>query len=144
MLNQDQLKIAQQALDYFMEMRGKTGDPLTDSEMAAAKRAYSELDQFIDGEAIASIWTLDDVHSANNECDIEQKSEDGEDDGLTWFHCNEHDLDTLDEWYCENHPRRLTDAQAKEVLQSVERNHDAEYGINWDSIRSAIDAVVEA
>lgn len=35
------------------------------------------------------------------DCDVKQVSADGEDDGLTWFHCDTHDKDTLDQQYCE-------------------------------------------
>jgi hypothetical protein len=37
----------------------------------------------------------------NADCDIHQISADGEDDGLTWFHCDAHDKDTLSELVCE-------------------------------------------
>jgi hypothetical protein len=37
----------------------------------------------------------------NDDCNIEQISEDGEDDGLTWFRCDVHGHDTLDEYSCE-------------------------------------------
>jgi hypothetical protein len=33
----------------------------------------------------------------------------------------------------------LTDSKAREVLDYIERNHDAGYGINWDTIRFAIE-----
>lgn len=34
-------------------------------------------------------------------CQIVQISEEGGDDGLTWFHCNFHDKDTLNEMSCQ-------------------------------------------
>lgn len=34
-------------------------------------------------------------------CDIVQHSEDGEDDGLTWFYCRHHDQLTLFELSCQ-------------------------------------------
>lgn len=34
-------------------------------------------------------------------CQIVQISEDGEDDGFTWFHCNYHGQDTLNEESCQ-------------------------------------------
>lgn len=37
------------------------------------------------------------------DCETEQISKDGEDDGLTWFHCLTHDMDTLDEYSCEEY-----------------------------------------
>lgn len=52
-----------------------------------------------------SIWDNfeSDYNFMGSECDIEQISKDGEDDGLTWFHCNEHDKDTLNEYACEDY-----------------------------------------
>jgi hypothetical protein len=35
----------------------------------------------------------------------------------------------------------LTEKQASDVLQYVERNHDAEIGINWDVIEIACDTL---
>ena len=29
--------------------------------------------------------------------------------------------------------------QAREVLERVKRNHDASYGINWDTLRDSVD-----
>jgi hypothetical protein len=39
---------------------------------------------------------------------------------------------------------QLTDDQVLEVMQLIVRSHDANYGINWDCIGSAIDAITEA
>ena len=36
---------------------------------------------------------------------------------------------------------KLTDAQILEVMELVVRSHDANHGINWDVIGSAIDAL---
>jgi len=36
---------------------------------------------------------------------------------------------------------RLTEAQILEVMELIVRSHDANYGINWDVIGSAIDAL---
>ena len=41
----------------------------------------------------------------------------------------------------ENMDARLTDAQVLEVMELIVRSHDANYGINWDVIGSAIDAL---
>lgn len=41
------------------------------------------------------------LHEFYDHCDIVQISEDGEDDGLTWFHCKYHDEDTLNEFSCQ-------------------------------------------
>jgi hypothetical protein len=55
MLNIDEYKIAQLALDYYMEH----GD-LTPSEKYTAKRAYEKLDPLIDGDEVGG-WCIDDV-----------------------------------------------------------------------------------
>ena len=36
---------------------------------------------------------------------------------------------------------KLTDAQVLEVMELIVRSHDANHGINWDVIGSAIDAL---
>lgn len=41
----------------------------------------------------------------------------------------------------ENMDARLTDAQVLEVMELIVRSHDANHGINWDVIGSAIDAL---
>jgi len=67
-------------------------------------RGRDEIEQLLSGDAIASIWTVDDVYS------VAEDREYGE----------------------------VTEQQAKEVLQSVERNHDANYGINWDTLADTL------
>lgn len=37
----------------------------------------------------------------------------------------------------------VTEQQAKEVLQSVEHNHDANYGINWDTLADTLYTILE-
>lgn len=58
MLNEDELKIAQRALDYLM-----ANADLESSEVRAAKRAYHKLDALIDGDEICSGWCIEDVFS---------------------------------------------------------------------------------
>jgi len=41
----------------------------------------------------------------------------------------------------ENMDLKLTDAQVLEVMELVVRSHDANHGVNWDVIGSAIDAL---
>ena len=41
----------------------------------------------------------------------------------------------------DNMDMKLTDAQVLEVMELIVRSHDANYGINWDVIGSAIDAL---
>jgi len=41
----------------------------------------------------------------------------------------------------ENMDARLTETQILEVMELIVRSHDANYGINWDVIGSAIDAL---
>jgi len=69
MLNEDQLKIAQRALDYLM-----ANADLTPNEKYAAQCAYVKLDPFIDGDSIASVWSVEDVYSLHTD-------DDGEPDG---------------------------------------------------------------
>lgn len=37
----------------------------------------------------------------------------------------------------------VTEEQAKEVLRQVERNHDANYGINWDTLADTLYTILE-
>jgi hypothetical protein len=41
----------------------------------------------------------------------------------------------------DNMDLKLTDAQVLEVMELIVRSHDANHGINWDVIGSAIDAL---
>ena len=41
----------------------------------------------------------------------------------------------------DNMDMKLTDAQVLEVMELIVRSHDANHGINWDVIGSAIDAL---
>ncbi len=106
MLNEDQLKIAQRALDYLM-----ANADLTKDEMAAAKHAYVKLDPFIDGDSIASVWSVEDVYSLITD-------EDGEP--------------------VEN---AITVGEARQVLRLVDRTHDATIGINWDVLEVGLETV---
>src|SRR5258708_1215905 len=106
MLNEDQLKIARRALDYLM-----ANADLTKDEMVAAKHAYVKLDPFIDGDSIASVWSVEDVYSLITD-------EDGEP--------------------VEN---AITVEEARQVLKLVDRTHDATIGINWDVLEVGLETV---
>lgn len=116
MLNQDQLKVAQRALDFYLE---HNREDLTVSETQTAQSAYQGLDQLIDGDVIASIWTVEDVYSIMFE-------------------------DAEDQDYEMNRGHTDTEIQtARQVLRNAERNHNAEYGINWDTLRAELEAIQE-
>lgn len=66
MLNEDELKITQQALDTYLV---ENHHDMTESERTAAKRAYNKLDAFIDGDSIAIIWTIEDVKDLSTDDD---------------------------------------------------------------------------
>lgn len=104
-------------------------------------RARAWIESLRAGNEIADGWSIEDVKSLRGECDIEQVSADGEDDGLTWFRCLTHDADTLDERDCgQNY---ISDEIARKTLALAQRNMDANYGINWDSLRAALEVVQE-
>ena len=57
----------------------------------------------------------------------------------------------LDEWcedditdQCEQIGVELSQDETRRVLEMIVKIHDCEIGINWNSINSAIDAVLEA
>lgn len=89
-------------------------EDMTASEQHAARKAYEKCDRFIDGEVIASTWDIDDVKSLQDDEDEFDESE------------------------------RITDDEAKEVLQMANDNHDATVGINWDVLQSHLDHVRES
>lgn len=72
----------------------------------------AKLVNFMDGTSIADIWSIEDVFS------LMFPEEDG--------------------------TRGHTDQEiktAKDVLASAMQNHNAEYGINWDSLQAELDAI---
>lgn len=73
-----------------------------------------------------SIWeNWQDKSPLAEPCEVEQISKDGEDDGLTWFHCSTHDLDTLDNSSCEEGSAQGGDSEVHQWF-AVNQN-DAEY-----------------
>lgn len=116
----------------------KDFQPKNPADNIAIDRLRNILQAMGNGDTIASLWSVEDVYAANGDCVIEQTSEDGEDDGLTWFYCSRHGLDTLDTQFCEEHPPIVTHEQARQVLRLVEHEHDAEMGINWDVLKGWI------
>jgi len=133
MLNEQTLKAIRGAL--WLRLQSTQSDT---EMMASSEQAMALVDSLLAGTTIASLWSVDDVYEANGDCVIEQISKDGEDDGLTWFHCDTHDLDTLDTQFCEEHPPICTEAMAIEVLRLADHNHDANEGISWEVLKSWI------
>lgn len=52
------------------------------------------------------------------------------------------DVKGLTEDFEGNDSVKVTDQEARAVLANVEHNHDAEIGINWDTLRYALDDVI--
>jgi hypothetical protein len=103
--------------------------------------AAATVQAIADGDTIASLWSVEDVDSLEPDCEVEQISKDGEDDGLTWYHCYTHEMDTLMDNMCEECPAPITTEQARAVLAAAAVNHDAEQGINWDVLRAHLEDV---
>lgn len=115
---------------------------LPEEEVHLLADARNALKAIAEGDTIASLWSIDDVQSLRPDCDVSQLSKDGEDDGLTWFHCDTHNEDTLDENVCEEAPDTLiSDETARRVLEMADNEHDAEVGINWETLRVWLDYV---
>ena len=137
MLNEDTLH----AMKTALIMRANTQEENNPAKYAN-DNALALVNSMVNGDTIASLWSIEDVQSLRSECRTTQISADGEDDGLTWFHCDTHDMDTLDEYSCENEGESTVDDDtARKALACADRNHDAEQGINWDALRYALEAV---
>lgn len=80
--------------------------------LATTERALAEMKALQRGDAVASVWWVDDVYSL-----VEG---DGDEEPSV----------------------KITEAEAREVLARAERNHDAEIGINWDVLRYILDDVL--
>ena len=109
MLNDEQLKITARALDYL----------LANADLSKPQRQYAEaaagyIDGLINGDIIASYWTIDDVKSLQDDEDEFTEEE------------------------------RITDEEARQVLKAADVNHDATIGINWDVLREHLDIVRSA
>ena len=75
---------------------------LPEDVQAFRKRVEDEFAPLINGDAIAPVWMIGDVHDT-----AKQMSEDSDESPLT-------------------------DEEAREILATVDRRHDASIGINWD------------
>src|SRR6266571_5073581 len=64
MLNEEQLKVTQHALDYLLAHAD-----LSESEASAGRQAYEVIGSLIVGDMIASYWTIDDVKSIQDDED---------------------------------------------------------------------------
>lgn len=98
-----------------LEMRERQLQALQPSMATAlywTQQALAEMRSFQRGDQMASIWTVDDVYGL-----VEG---DGDDEPSV----------------------KITEAEARAVLQNVESNHDAEQGINWDTLRYALEDVL--
>jgi hypothetical protein len=114
--------------------------PENSPEAHSTNQALALIDSMLRGDTIASLWTIEDVKSLRGECSVEQISADGEDDGLTWYHCTTHNMDTLSDYNCEKDGEStLSDETARKVLKIADDKHDAEQGINWDVLRAHLD-----
>jgi hypothetical protein len=108
MFSEDVLKAIKVALLRYKN----TGLNTVPEKLEAYHKAVTLINALLDGDAIASLWWVDDVY------------------GLT-----------DDEHYECGTPRDITLEQARDTLRLAERNHNAEIGINWDSLRSALETV---
>ena len=77
-------------------------------------------DGFNNKNSIALIWHIDDVKHAL------------------------HELKTLD-WFIKKyeHTAKLTDEDCMEILENVERRHDASMGVSWDTIECYIEEFLD-
>lgn len=113
MLNEVNTKAIQFAIQYTLT-HDKT---LTDDEKNVLRSGRDLFEQLVNGDTIASLWSVEDVQEAANQ---------------------EHGYDDEDEEV----PSHLVDeATARRVLKLCESEHDAEQGINWETIKHWLDYV---
>ncbi len=109
MLNEGTLKITARALDYLL-----ANVDLSKLQRQNAETAAGYIDDLINGDMIASYWTIDDV-----------KSLQGDEDDFT-------------------EEERITDEEARQVLKAADHYHDATIGINWEVLQAHLDMVRSA
>lgn len=107
MFNEATLKQLIKAAEYA---RGEITGIISDDELMHLNQGISGLKKLERGDAIASIWTIEDVFSLDSD-----------------------DTTRLRE------VKEVEEARA--VLKAAEHNHDANFGINWDVLRSHLDIV---
>jgi hypothetical protein len=104
MLNQNTL----QAMAEALEMRGGLAE-LTPEQRYQNEYAAKLVQQLIDGDTIASLWTVEDVYSLTYDDDF-------------MFEAGKE-------------PSDISLADARRTLKAAEEDHDATIGINWDVLR---------
>jgi hypothetical protein len=139
MLNQERARSAVMVLNNCIDLTRLESLPVgTASDF---NQVVAVIYAIANGDSIADLWSLEDVDSLEPDCQVEQLSEVGEDDGLTWYHCGVHDQDTLMDNMCEDCPQPIDKDTARKVLQMAVNCHDAEQGINWDVLREHLESV---
>jgi hypothetical protein len=88
----------------------------TQKHISHVQQVINWLDQFVSGDIIATVWAVEDVDCA---LEMEQDANTPEADRKT-----------------------LTLEQKRQVLQNVDENHDAEYGITWYTIQEEVEAIL--
>ena len=109
MLNESQLKITARALEYLL-----ANADLSKMQRQSAQTAATYIGDLINGDMIASYWTIDDVKSLQDDEDKFTEEE------------------------------RITDEEARQVLKAADHYHDATIGINWDVLREHLNMVRSA
>ena len=89
---------------------------LPEDVQALRKRVETEFADYINGNTIAPSWNIEDVHETARQMSS----------GL---------IEDPDE-------SPLTDDEAREILATADRRHDASIGINWDVLGTHIDEVL--
>lgn len=52
-------------------------------------------------------------------------------------------IEDHNDMYDDDHWRTFTDEEAMEALELVQKYHDCNYGVTWDSIDSAIETILQ-
>lgn len=124
MFREDNLKAIVQALDLAIENVQKNY-PEEVEQLEKYKSARLYTNEYIDGNAIADVWVIDDI--------VERlRAEEEPPENAT------------DEEYDKWADRPFTDDEigiAKKTLKFLNDHSDASVGVNWDSIDSAIEYV---
>ena len=89
-------------------------DNLPEEVQRARSKVEKEFADLINGNAIAPIWMIGDIHSQARE--IARLDDDAD--------------------------SPLTDDEAREILATIDRRHDASIGVNWDVIGDAVATVI--
>ena len=87
------------------------GAGISDEVKLQLEKSINLMQAIADGDTIADLWSVEDVYSLD--------SDNFDDQG--------------------NYTGDITLEQARDVLQSAQANMNAEYGINWDSLRAELE-----